>query len=85
MPGNNLGDRNVSYIFNSDRLCHIRHLDLSSNGITKDGATMIAESTMLTRLEILDLQNNRIGNDGFFEMVKSQNYPKLVDLRISKN
>lgn len=46
---------------------------------------MIAKSEYMTRLEVLDLRQNKIGNHGFKELIKTQSFPKLLDLRIDAN
>lgn len=46
---------------------------------------MIADSTNLPKLQVLDLCQNKIGDDGLISLITSQNYPKLVDLRIDTN
>lgn len=34
---------------------------------------------------MLDISINRLGNAGFEKLIKSKNYPKLCDIKLSKN
>lgn len=44
LPKNTLGNTGIQNLFSSDRLKHIKKLDLSSNYISEEGAMVIAAS-----------------------------------------
>ena len=64
---------------------HLKKINLSSNLITPVGAETIAQSERMPKLEVLDLRKNRIDNAGFKAIINSEQYKKLLDIRIDDN
>ena len=88
LPRNALGNKGIQILFHSftDRLKHIKKLDISSNNITgEEGGKIIADSKSFPSLYSLDLRLNKLCYEGFRLLIQSKNYPALTDLKMDKN
>src|SRR5262249_32315353 len=73
-----LGDAGLGRIGGTHH--RLRGLDVSSNGITAEGALAIARSSALTGLVTLKVANNAIGIDGALAILDAPGLAALRDL-----
>jgi Ran GTPase-activating protein (RanGAP) involved in mRNA processing and transport len=88
LPRNALGNKGIQTLFHSftDRVRHIKKLDISSNNIIgEEGGKIIADSKSFLQLFSIDLRMNKLGHEGFRLLIQSKNYPALTDLKLDKN
>lgn len=63
----------------------LKYLNLSSTGLSVDGARLLSESLQHIRIEKLDLAHNDIGNDGVNHILSAENSKYLVELHLLWN
>lgn len=86
MPNCRFGDAGLSSfctILTHDSLPHVRHLVLSNNFISYEGAALLANILRRRKIEMLDLKLNPILTEGANEILALAGIVELVELNIS--
>mmetsp|Transcript_660 Transcript_660/g.891 ORF Transcript_660/g.891 Transcript_660/m.891 type:complete len:93 (-) Transcript_660:98-376(-) len=65
----------------SEHMVNLVHLNIKSNAVGSEGLHFLAIGG-LKRLKYLNVQHNEISEDGFRVMADSDNFTKLVELKI---
>ena len=83
----NMSGVNMGYFASSSILCeNLQHLDLSSNVLTDDDITTLAEGLKETFLLTLSISKNEVGDEGIIELANSlEESTSLESLDLSSN
>ena len=91
LSGNPVGDAGVATLASHAAFTGLRELISRSDELQEPdcvhdvGATSIAESRTLTQLEVLNFDSHYLTEDALFELARSPNSNRLVELDLSHN
>jgi len=75
----------LRFLVTSFSLTNLRQLNLSGNGLTHEGARILAEGRLLSQLETLHLESNLLGDAGAMAIRDWPALPRLTRLRLGHN
>lgn len=85
LGGESIGDEGLIALSRSPSLQRVRHLYLSTNGLTPKGAKALADSSFTTSLQSIKLAGNFLGDEGVEALALSPNLGALRELSLADN
>jgi len=80
-----LDPRRLKALLDHTNLSDLRHLDLSSTGLSPEDIVMVMRSRQMTHLTSLVISDNALGDHGVAEFAKLPESARLVSLGLARN
>ena len=85
LSGKKIGDKGIQILLKQEFVGDLKKIDLRYNGISPEGAKLLARTGPFKNLKTLILKHNYLSDEGAVALATSNSFPQLKDLQLGWN